>query len=238
MKKSQKMTNLFREIFKFRLALALVLPTFCLVTQADDDVIDQLLSLQERMHLQINGLEKVQTETKVRTFGSLEQQLMQILVGYNHVLTRDGKGDVIAVTIIGKKQAGRDPGIVLPIRLQGQHLTVPVMLSGDGRLWQSLDMIVDTGADTVVLPESLIEPLGLTAYPFSRQRLQTANGMVDAKVAVLQELRLEGATVSEVEAAFIADDQLGGNSLLGMNILGRYNLQIDDTRHVMTLFKK
>jgi hypothetical protein len=38
--------------------------------------------------------------------------------------------------------------------------------------------------------------------------------------------------------AFIADHLLGKNKLLGMSVLGRYQLNIDDTSQVITLFKK
>jgi predicted aspartyl protease len=38
-----------------------------------------------------------------------------------------------------------------------------------------------------------------------------------------------------VEVAFVADDLLGDNALLGMNVLGRYLFILDDERNELTL---
>ena len=115
---------------------------------------------------------------------------------------------------------------------------VSVAISGNGSLWQNLDMIIDTGADLVVLPESLIGQLGLADSAFTRKKMQTANGTTEAKIGKLQELRIAGETVENVEAAFIPDSLLGKNSLLGMSVLGRYQINIDDKTQLITLFKK
>ena len=47
---------------------------------------------------------------------------------------------------------------------------VSVAISGNGSIWQTLDMIIDTGADLVVLPESMIAQLGLADSAFTRKR--------------------------------------------------------------------
>jgi clan AA aspartic protease (TIGR02281 family) len=115
---------------------------------------------------------------------------------------------------------------------------VSVAISGNGSIWQTLDMIIDTGADLVVLPESMINQLGLADSTFTRQKMQTANGMTEAKIGMLQELRIAGETLENVEAAFIPDSLLGKNRLLGMSVLGRYQINIDDKSQLITLFKK
>ena len=68
--------------------------------------------------------------------------------------------------------------------------------------------------------------------------MQTANGVTEAKIGKLQELRIAGETVENVEVAFIADQLLGKNCLLGMSVLGRYQINIDDKSQLITLFKK
>ncbi|MDD2723308.1 MAG: retropepsin-like aspartic protease [Methylovulum sp.] len=198
----------------------------------------QLQTLQEQMHIQINGLENIQNEPKAFARGGLEQQLEQLLSAYNHIANRNAKGQLERIVILNKKQKREVERIVLPTRLEGNHLMVSVSLSGDGRLWQTLDMVIDTGADLVVLPESMITPLGLADFPFSNQKMQTANGATDAKIGVLQELKIAGETVGNVEVAFIADKLLGENRLLGMSVLGRYQVNIDDKSQLITLFKK
>ncbi|HAJ80627.1 MAG TPA: TIGR02281 family clan AA aspartic protease, partial [Fibrobacteres bacterium] len=49
---------------------------------------------------------------------------------------------------------------------------------------------------------------------------------------------IAGETVENVEVAFIPDSLLGKNSLLGMSVLGRYQINIDDKTQLITLFKK
>jgi predicted aspartyl protease len=84
----------------------------------------------------------------------------------------------------------------------------------------------------------MIDQLGLADSTFTRQKMQTANGMTEAKIGILQELKIAGETVENVEVAFIPDPLLGKNSLLGMSVLGRYHLTIDDKSQLITLIKK
>jgi clan AA aspartic protease (TIGR02281 family) len=203
-----------------------------------DDLFGQLQTLQEQMHIKITGLERIQNEEKIVLRGNLEQQLAQLLTAYNHITNRNPKGQIEQVVIINKKQKTETQQIVLPTRSEGKHLIVSVSLSGDGRIWQTLDMIVDTGADLVVLPESMIPQLGLAGSPFTRQKMQTANGTTVARVGMLQELKIAGETLANVEVAFIADPLLGGSRLLGMSVLGRYQINIDDQSQSVTLFRK
>jgi clan AA aspartic protease (TIGR02281 family) len=204
-----------------------------------DDLFKQIQSLQSRMNIQITGLERIQNEEKVMTSGSLEQQIEQVLASFNHIISRNAKGQIERIVIINKKQKTEAANrIVLPTSLQGNHHMVSVAISGNGSIWQTVDMIIDTGADLVVLPESMIAQLGLEDSSFTLQKMQTANGMTEAKIGMLQELRVAGETVENVQAAFVADALLGKNSLLGMSVLGRYRLTIDDNSQSITLFKK
>jgi aspartyl protease family protein len=203
-----------------------------------DDLFQQIQSLQSRMNIRITGLERIQNEEKVMTSGSLEQQIEQVLASYNHIISRNAKGQIERIVIINKKQKSEVNRIVLPTSHQGNHFTVSVAISGNGSIWQTLDMIIDTGADLVVLPESMIARLGLTDSSFTRKKMQTANGITEAKIGILQELKIAGETVENVEAAFIPDALLGKNSLLGMSVLGRYQINIDDKTQLITLFKK
>ena len=199
---------------------------------------EQIQSLQSQMNIQITGLEKIQNEEKVMTRGSLDQQIQQILASYNHVISRNTKGQIERIVIINKKHKSDDKRIVLPTTIHGNHFLVSVDITGSGNNWQTLDMIIDTGADLVVLPESMIGQLGLTDSVFTKRSMQTANGTTEAKIGLLQELKIAGETVENVEAAFIPDGLLGKNSLLGMSVLGRYQIHIDDKSQLITLFKK
>lgn len=202
------------------------------------DLFSQIQSLQNQTHIQISGLEKIQNEEKVLTSGTVEQQIRQLFASYNHIVSRNTKGKIERIVIIGKKQKSKDNRIVLPTSRQGNHFIISVSLSGDGRLWETLDMVIDTGADIVVLPESMIAQLGLADSTFANGKMQTANGTVDAKIGQLKEIRIAGETVENVGVAFVADQQLGENRLLGMSVLGRFQLTIDNKNQLITLIKK
>ncbi|MGR8942141.1 MAG: retropepsin-like aspartic protease family protein [Gammaproteobacteria bacterium] len=203
-----------------------------------DDLYGQIESLQGQMNIRIIGLKNIGDEPMVSTRGSLEQQLQRALDTYNHVISRDAKGRIEKVVIIDKKQKTAADSIVLPSRFEGGHFLVSISVSGNGDDWETLDMIIDTGADLIVLPASMIDKLGLAEAAFSDRQMQTANGKVDAKIGKLQGVRIEGETIENVEAAFVDDALLANKSLLGMSALGRYKLVIDNDAGVVTLFKK
>jgi len=225
---------------RFIVRCFLIVIAFCAQAKAAEEVSDlfsQIRSLQDRLHIQITGLEKLGDEPEARVSGSLEQQLQQALASYNHIVSRNAKGQIEQVVILNKKQK-TDDRIVLPTRYQDGHFLISVSVSGNGSLWQTLDLMIDTGADVIVLPESMIDDLGMAEDKLIHQEMQTANGKVIAKVGTLQEVRMAGEILENVDVAFIDDRLLGKDGLLGMSALGRYKLVIDDQSKLITLFKK
>lgn len=203
-----------------------------------DDLFGQIVSLQSEMNIEVTGLEKIGDEGKVRVGGSLDQQLRQALASYNHVISRNKQGKIEKVVIIGKKEKSDDDRVILPSRYEDGHFVVSVSVSGQGKYWENVDMIIDTGADLIVLPESMIDKLGMDDEAFTQGKMQTANGKMDAKIGKLQEIRIAGETLNDVPAAFVDDELLANKSLLGMSALGRYKLVVDNKAQVVTLFKK
>ncbi|MGR9086593.1 MAG: retropepsin-like aspartic protease family protein [Gammaproteobacteria bacterium] len=221
----------------------LLLAMFCVHAEAReavgyDDLLSQIESLRQRMNIQIVGLEKLDAADRVRVSGSLEQQLLQALPPFNHVISRNQRGQIEKIVILGKKQKHGVDRLVLPARYENGHFLVAIAVSGDGLSWETVDMIVDTGADLVVLPESMIDQLGMADHVFEARKMQTANGEVDARVGTLHEVRIAGDVLNDVGAAFIDNQLLANNSLLGMSVLGRYKLMIDRRSQVITLFRK
>ena len=202
------------------------------------DLYEQILELQSNMNIKVLGLERIQNEDKIVTRGNVEQQIEQLLVTFNHVVIRNDKGDIERVVIVNKKQKSEVQNIVLPTSHQGNHYIVPASLTGDGSRWEAMDMVIDTGADIVVLPESMITKLGMKNTNFSNQPMQTANGTTNAQIASLHSIKLAGETIENVQVAFIADKLLGPNRLLGMSALNRYQINIDDQNQSITLSKK
>ncbi|MGR9101336.1 MAG: retroviral-like aspartic protease family protein, partial [Gammaproteobacteria bacterium] len=65
--------------------------------------------------------------------------------------------------------------------------------------------------------------------------LQTVNGITDAKTAQLEAIEIGNRIIADVGVAFVKDELLGKIMLLGMNVLGRYRLTIDDKLNQITL---
>jgi len=229
-------TKLFLKISKTLTLLTLSIA--CVHAEEAGDLFTHIQTLQNEHQIEISGLEKISNTQIVSPGGNLEQQVKQLFAGYNHIVTRTPKGKIQRIVIISKKEKTTHRRMVLPTSQQGRHYTVEVMLTGDGKSWQTLDMIIDTGADLVVLPVSLIDQVGLSGHAFKHATLQTANGVADAKIVKLQELRIAGESLDNVEAAFIEDRLLGGNKLLGMSVLGKFQINIDDTSQLITFIKK
>ncbi|MEQ1622237.1 MAG: retropepsin-like aspartic protease [Methylococcales bacterium] len=202
------------------------------------DLFEQILMLQSQTKIEIVGMERIENEPKALIRGNTEQQIQQLFASFNHIISRNTKGQIERIVIVNKKEKQEGSRIVLPTKHQGNHLIVPVSISGTGKFWKTMDMLIDTGADLVVLPESMIDQLGMRDSTFTTEKIQTANGTIDAKIGTLQELKIAGETVENIPAAFIADAQLGSNSLLGMSVLGRFQVTIDDQAQTITLFKK
>jgi predicted aspartyl protease len=86
-----------------------------------------------------------------------------------------------------------------------------------------------------VLPLTLAGKLGFDRKDLEERDMQTANGKVTASYATLSGLWLGEVRIGDVAAAFIEDEKLGGNGLLGMSVLGRYKVTIDDENSRLTL---
>jgi aspartyl protease family protein len=86
---------------------------------------------------------------------------------------------------------------------------------------RTVPVVVDTGATVVVLTEATANRLGIfpprSAFT---ERVQTANGEVEAALVRLREIRLGNVRVADVEALVLPGESLALN-LLGMSFLGR-----------------
>jgi aspartyl protease family protein len=98
-----------------------------------------------------------------------------------------------------------------------------------------MELMVDTGASLVVLPASAAARLGLDPDKLETRELQTAKGKVQARIGRLGSIELGSARLNDIEAAFVDGEHLGGNALLGMNVLGRYLFILDDENNELTL---
>lgn len=187
---------------------------------------------------------------------ALVPRLRVLLEGFDHVIVQKPDGGVERVLILGEKSAvaAPPPDIATPsapgdeqgegapaaeivIETQRKGTSHALMLSLEGEHGKRIDrpLLLDTGADYVVLPASLIGPLGIRPEGLRRQSVQTANGTVDAQLATLTAVWFGNQRVTRVATAFIDDARLGGNALLGMSVLGRFRVTIDDAKSLVVL---
>jgi aspartyl protease family protein len=220
-------------------------------------VTDTLTRLADEGGFEVVGLAKLEDAYGRDEGGDIYARLRALLDGFNHVIVQAPGGEVTRVIIISRKtawtppapavpketgaeQAPPDPGgdIVAPTQRQGTSHLVNTVLEGEGgkRIAQSLT--VDTGADFVVLPASLLGSLGIAPQQLENREVQTANGKTAAQLGRLSGIWFGERKVENVQAAFIEDAKLGGSALLGMSVLSRYRMTIDDEANRLTLAPK
>jgi clan AA aspartic protease (TIGR02281 family) len=220
--------------------LLLVLPWLCAPLQAAS-IAKQLQRLAWEREFEVSGLDRLQTGSAKAGSGSLVSQVKTLLSAYDHVIVHSSDEKIRRVIIIGPKNSAPPPAPVnanenvLATRRNGSHHLVNVSMNGRGAARLDMELMIDTGASLVVLPQSKIQPLGLLVEQMQQRQLQTAKGKVDAYIGQLDSMTLGSEQLKAVEVAFVADDLLGDNALLGMNVLGRYLFILDDERNELTL---
>lgn len=178
-------------------------------------------------------------------------RLRSLLVDFDHIIVQAPGGGIERVIILGEKKAYEPPAppvtaggnsgaghIELKTSLRGTQHAVQVSLEGAGGKRISRELLVDTGADHVVLPASLLGALGLPAASLQPSEMQTANGRVQARLGNLPALWLGQNRIENIPVAFLEDAKLGNSGLLGMSVLNRYSLTIDDKAGHLTLDAK
>ena len=96
------------------------------------------------------------------------------------------------------------------------------------------DLIVDTGASTVVLGAQLATRLGLRYDQWPARRATTAGGLRDVRIGYLDEVTVQGVSARHVECAVITD-MVGVEGLLGLSFLARFEMHTDPSKGVLTL---
>lgn len=128
----------------------------------------------------------------------------------------------------GKGRSG-DAVYTIPVERAGSTLRVVATLNGG----VVAPFLIDTGASDVVIPRAVAERLGLSITEETRTQLyQTANGVVEAPVVVLDSISLGGAVAEGVSASVSDHIPVG---LLGLSFFNRFSYHVDPAAGLLSL---
>jgi aspartyl protease family protein len=126
------------------------------------------------------------------------------------------------------RRAVAETGEVILPRAPDGHYHLTLNIGG-----QPVDFLVDTGATNVVLSQADARRLGIDLEALAYVgEAQTANGVVRTARVTLNDVRL-GPIIDPTLRAYVTDGQMDG-SLLGMDYLGRFRIEIDGNRMVLS----
>ncbi|MDF9391038.1 MULTISPECIES: retropepsin-like aspartic protease family protein [Methylococcus] len=199
---------------------------------------DQIHALARDNGFPAEGLERLGAEPARSAEGTIKDRLQTLLQGYNYILAESRPGNIERLVITGTARSGKPQSSTISTLRIGAHHQVEAILVGPNGVTQTVSVLVDTGASTVVLPTSMITPLGFDAEGLSAGISQTASGQVHTKIGVLPSVTVGPASAENVPVSFIADKRLNGAMLLGMSFLNRFRLTIDDERNEIVLLAK
>ncbi len=133
-----------------------------------------------------------------------------------------------------ENQANQPTTDAEPITLSrhGNNLLTNVLFNNQtyGRL------LLDTGASLTVISPELLQELSLDVRaPLRKAWFNTANGVVEAPIFMIQRLSLGGQTVDQIEVAVMNLNNQNINGLLGMNFLQHFRFSIDHQNNVLYL---
>ncbi|MGA2496882.1 MAG: retroviral-like aspartic protease family protein, partial [Tepidisphaeraceae bacterium] len=124
-----------------------------------------------------------------------------------------------------KKLRGDVNAAVIPLRMHGRVPTTDVILNGK----VTREMVIDSGASTVVLPGELAEELGLN--PTDKDptlRMQLADGkVIEGKQMTLKSVKVGIFTVEDVECAVMPKNLIAVSPLLGGSFLHNFVYKLD-----------
>lgn len=200
----------------------------------------QLESLAADNGFVVEGLDRLGSESARATAGDLSTRLRMLLEDYNYVLMSERPGAIERLVITSAKtpaQARPLNATVKTTRL-GPHHQVDTVLVGPNGVALPVALIVDTGASTLALPESMASELGFTPETLHQGVSHTANDSVSIKVGTLASVLVGPASATAVPVAFFPDDRLRGAKLLGMSFLSRFRMTLDEAQNELILLAK
>ena len=199
----------------------------------------QLEALAKETGVRIEGLDRVGNEPPRQNEGDVTQRIRALLADYNFMIVgQNGRIERVAITSL--KDVAPKPKSSGTVKTQrmGAHHQITATLSGPNNMDVVASLLVDTGATTLVLPESMIRQLGFSQQNLQNGISQTAAGTIPVKTGVLKSVRIGDVSAENVPVSFINDQKLNGARLLGMSFLNRFRFSLDDENSELQLMAK
>ena len=120
----------------------------------------------------------------------------------------------------------------IPLRRHGNNLLAQVMFNNS----TNSRLLLDTGASLTVITPGLLQDLGLDYnHPLRKAWFNTANGVVEAPIFLIDRVSIGSQTVDQLEVAVMSLENQNINGLLGMNFLQHFRFSIDHQNNVLYL---
>jgi aspartyl protease family protein len=200
----------------------------------------QLQNLAQTHQFRLEGLDRLNREPGRSVDGDVREQVQELLSDYNYVLIQGAGGRIERVSITSLKDPSAKPRFspVVATTRYGSHHQVQARVTGPSGQAAEVTLLVDTGATTLVLPESMIETLGFDPASLRPAVSQTASDTVNIRIGTLASVQVGQVVAENVDVSFFPDQRLNGAMLLGMSFLNRYRFSLDDENSELTLIAK
>lgn len=223
------------------LAFALAFGSQSAIAQGSGRLQGQLREFADTHGIAIAGLDVLGDAARRPVAASdPKRALSEMLHGFNYVLVTGDQGRAAEVRIIGSQALVESPApqYAVPTKRKGDRHLVSTTVVGPSGTRKVLDLLVDTGADTIVLPRSMIELLGFRESDLREGRAQTAGGPVRVRIGRLPLVIVGRALSNDVAVSFIAEDGVPDVALLGMSFLRQYQFTLDESGDRLVLQTK
>jgi clan AA aspartic protease (TIGR02281 family) len=154
---------------------------------------------------------------------------------YRHVLQLAPHSPLAAAARKTLDGMGQPPvaTVRIPLQRRGGVVLLPVRINGK----EAGAVILDTGASFTSISVAAAAQLGIRPSGAGSVRLITANGAVQAPLAILEEVEIGGAVAQHVPAVIHELPGLppGVVGLLGMSFLDRFQVNLDISSGAMIL---
>jgi clan AA aspartic protease (TIGR02281 family) len=128
---------------------------------------------------------------------------------------------------------GREGKIVIRFPRGSNKILVTAAINGE--LYQ--DFLVDTGSTVVTIPSSMADALELEIV-HGRRTMSTASGVVTVSEVIIDAMEIDGWVENDIRAVVLDMPDRPGLGLLGLNYLGRFQMDLNPEEGTLLLIPR